>query len=252
MRTNVLLPLLISFLLIVPLSSHAHTVIIALGDFQPMFAPEGEPALFKSIIDGVYKHIPDRQVQYLYMMPTKRLLNMLNKGEADGAANIFNQAEVQGCITDPVFRYEDVVITRTSKKFKIMSLEELSGKTVVGYQRALNLLGDKYKAFMEKNPKYQEVGNVTDQARLLSQDLVDVSIGDKYLFLHSLKQIAQDKFNPSDYQIHTIFPPVYTYMGFNDQQYCDEFNTALKKFQESGEYEKVYSQFLKVYGYATP
>ena len=96
---------------------------IALGNFPPLFSAPGESALFKDLIDGVYAYIPSRKINYRYMLSNARLVVELNENTVDGAANIFSKKEINGCLSQPIFRYSDVAITRKDRQLKINSVE---------------------------------------------------------------------------------------------------------------------------------
>jgi len=222
---------------------------IALGNFRPLFSPQGESALFKDLIDGVYAYIPSKKITYRYMLSNARLVVELNEKTVDGAANIFAKSEIKGCISQPIFRYSDVAITRRDKGLKINSVTDLKGVSVVTYQRARTLLGKAFNAAVADNEYYQEVPQPKEQARLLAMGMVDVSIGDKYIFLHSLKTWSKGNHDVNEFVIHPIFPDVYTYMGFNRQELCDEFDLALALFKASGRYEEIFEEHLFALGY---
>lgn len=225
--------------------SQGEEIVIALGNFEPFFSTPNSPALFKDLIDGVYQYIPNRKVTYRYMLSNARLVMDLNVQTVDGSANIFTSDEINGCITQPVFSYSDVAISKKSHHFEISSVESLSELSVVSYQRATKFLGPTYKKAMKNSLFYKEVSNPEDQAKLLVSGLVDVSIGDKYIFLQSLKSWSKGNTDTNDYVVHDIFKPVASSMGFIQQRHCDEFDQALIKFKESGEYQAVYNKHLK-------
>jgi len=231
------------------LPNKAEDIVIALGNFEPLFSAANKPALFKDLIDGVYQYIPDKKVSYRYMVPNSRLVVELNKQAVDGSANIFSQNEIKGCITEPIFAYSDVAVSKKAKKVTVKSIEDLADLKVVSYQRATILLGKQYHQAVKKNQYYREVAQPEDQAKLLATDLVDVSIGDKYIFFNSLQTWSKGRMASDDFVIHPIFPPVSSSMGFTKQTHCDEFNVALAKFKKSGDYQMVYDSHLKRLGY---
>jgi len=229
---------------------HAENLTIALGNFEPLFSEQDKPALFKDLIDGVYTYLPHIKVNYRYMFSNARLVKELNAKTIDGAANIFSQKEIQGCLTQPVFAYSDVAISLKSKYYTINSVSDLKEKSVVSYQRAILLLGSEYKQAVLRSKHYKEVAQPLEQAKLLSNGMVDVSIGDKYIFLHSLKNDSKNNLKPNDFEIHDIFPPVASSIGFNEQKHCDEFDQALFKYKNSGKYQMVYKNYLNKLGFS--
>jgi ABC-type amino acid transport substrate-binding protein len=239
-------------LLIITLYSinvEAEELQIALGNFKPLFSAQNSPALFKDLIDGVYAYLPQYNVNYHYMVSNSRLTLVLNENLVDGAANIFSKTEIKGCITQPIFGYSDVAVTLKSAQHNIQSINDLSSLSLVSYQGAKTLLGEKYSQVVRKIQYYQEIANPTEQAKLLNEGMVDVSIGDKYIFLDSLNDWSKGEYNVNKYQFHHIFPPVYSSMGFNKQKHCDDFDLALNKFKSSGDYDNVYKKHLERLGY---
>jgi hypothetical protein len=230
-------------------STHSEEIVIGLGNFPPLFSKPNEPALFKDLIDGVYRYIPNRKISYRYMLSNARLVQELNDESVDGVANVFSKNEIKGCITKPIFAYFDVAISKSNNHFDIDGITALSSFSIVAYQRATKLLGEQYKHTVKVAKYYKEVAKPEDQAQLLATDLVDVSIGDKYIFLQSLQSWSKGQANTNDYKIHDIFPPVASAMGFNQQAYCDEFDLGLDQFKASGEYQAVYDNHLKRLGY---
>ena len=227
----------------------AKPLTIGLGNFKPLFAEPGEPALFKDILDGVFQYMPQYQINYHYMLSNARLLKELLSGKVDGSANIFSIKEFNGCLTDPTFRYSDVAISKKQNQFSINKIADLKEKSLVTYQRAINLLGDEFHQIAIRAKHYQEISQPAEQAILLAKDFADVSIGDKYIFLYSISEDEKNSFDVNQFEFHPIFPLVYSSVGFRKQVHCDEFNIALSKFKLSGEYELVYQRHLKAFGY---
>lgn len=237
------------FLLAYAVTGKSEEITIALGNFPPLFSTAEDPALFKDLIDGVYQYLPEKKVSYRYMVPNARLVMELNMKTVDGSANIFSRKEIDGCLTQPIFSYSDGAFSKKSQQLTIESIEDLTNLKVVSYQRATTLLGEKYKKIVSNNDYYNEVAQPEDQAKFLATGLVDVSVGDKYIFLQSLKTWSEGKYDVNDFVFHPIFPPVASSIGFNKQAHCDEFDQALIKFKASGEYQAVYKNHLTRLGY---
>ncbi len=92
--------------------------------------------------------------------------------------------------------------------------------------------------------RYREAGNSSDQVKLLATGAADVSIGDRYIFLYNLKQWRGSGFTSDDFEFHHILPITVTYMAFNNQQMCEDFNTAAKKIRLNGTYDAIYKRYL--------
>jgi ABC-type amino acid transport substrate-binding protein len=166
----------------------------------------------------------------------------------DGAANIFAESKIVGCRSDPVFRYEDVAVTRKDRHLQIDSIADLAEKRIATYQGAKTFLGSEFSRVVSMdNRNYRELPQQSDQAMFVSTGLSDVSVGDMYIFLHSIKHNSNGRFKADQFEIHNLFPVTYSYMGFHEQALCDEFNVALRKLKKSGRYEAIYSGYLKLF-----
>lgn len=233
-------------------NTHSEELLIALGNFEPFFSEKNSPALFKDLIDGVYAYIPQTSVNYQYMLSNARLIAVLNEKLVDGAANIFSDHDITGCLTKPFFRFQDVAITLKSTQLEIKSVTDLADLSIVSFQGAKTLIGTEYRQAILTSKYYQEIAKPMQQAKLLTEGMVDVSIGDKYIFLANFSAWKKEDTNISNYNFHYIFPPFYSSMGFNEQKHCDAFDKALIKFKTSGDYEIVYQKHLQTLGYQTP
>lgn len=226
--------------------AYAKDLKIGVGNFPPYFAEKGNTGLFNDLILETFKLLPQHQLKSLVPMSNYRLIVELNEGRVDGSANIFTDAKITGCRTDPIFRYTDVVVSRKNRNLKIESISDLNGKSIITYQGAHTFLGKPFQQVTSSKPdKYREVWQPSDQARLLATGEFDVSVGDMYIFLSSMQSWSDAKYTSDQFEIHRLFPDIYSHMAFHDQTLCDEFNVALRTIKKNGTYEAVYSQYLK-------
>ncbi|MDP5212597.1 ABC transporter substrate-binding protein [Pseudoalteromonas tunicata] len=232
-------------------STEKTELIIGLGNFEPLFSEPDKAALFKDLIDGVFSYLPQYQLSYRYMLSNGRLEQALAEKQLDGAANIFRSPTASTCLTKPFFRFTDVAVSKKDKVISMKQVSQLANYSVVSYQNATTLLGDEYRNIVSHNQRYQEVSRPEQQALLLSQGLVDVSIGDKYIFLYSLKQLSKKATSVNEFDFHYIFPAGYTSMGFSRPSLCVQVNDAIDQFISSGGYEAVYQKHLITLGYDT-
>ncbi|MDT8991605.1 transporter substrate-binding domain-containing protein [Curvibacter sp. APW13] len=233
--------------LMVLVQARADTLRIGTGNFPPYFDERGTAGLFNDIIRGVFALMPQHQLVLVPQMSNYRLAHSLNDGTMDGAANIFSASDIKGCRTDGVFRFTDVAVTRKDRQLTVASVADLAGKRVVTYQGAKTFLGPSFaQAVGTGDDKlYRELAQPLMQARALAQGEADVSVGDLYIFLHSIKILGNPAVRADQFAIHPLFPDTYSHMAFREQKWCDEFNAALGKFRKSGRYEALYAQTLK-------
>ncbi len=172
----------------------------------------------------------------------------MKNGRIDAAANIFG-SDVKGYMSEPLFRFTDVAVTLKSRNFTIRQISDLKGKSLVTYEGAKNLWGPEFRKMAETCSVYTEVPEPITQAKMIAKGRYEVSVGDIYIFLHSLRVWSDKKYKPEQFDFHPIIPDIYTQMGFRDKKVCDDFNRALREIKKSGKYGALYEKYLRELGY---
>ncbi|MBB5205439.1 ABC-type amino acid transport substrate-binding protein [Inhella inkyongensis] len=227
-------------------SAEPHTLRIGTGNFPPYFNERGTDGLFNDLIREVFALMPQFQLQLVPQMSNYRLVRALNSGAIDGVANIFSGTQIQGCRTDPVFRFTDVAISRADSRLVVDKLDDLAGKRIVTYQGAKEFLGQDFaRAVASDSTQYRETPQPLMQVHALTQGTADLSIGDLYIFLHGLKTRADPSVQAGHFTIHRLFPDSYSYMAFREKRHCEAFNSALAQLRKSGAYDALYDKHLK-------
>jgi polar amino acid transport system substrate-binding protein len=236
--------LLIVALIILASQVSAQQIKVGVGNFKPYF--DGKSGLFTDLIEEVFKEMPQYQLKISATpMSNYRLLEELNAGTIDGAANIFLGDKIKGCLSDPFFRYDDVVITLKKRRIKIDTIADLKNKSIITYQNAKLFQPKEFSEVVDTNPSlYHETPIQTNQVKLLALERVEVSVGDAYIFLDSLKDWKESPYTASDFEFHRVLPINSTYMAFRDPALCAEFNRAAAKIKENGRYEAIYKAYL--------
>ncbi|MFC1674215.1 substrate-binding periplasmic protein [Pseudomonadota bacterium] len=229
-------------------ASSATTVTIGMGNYEPYYIADGETGIFTDLLAAVFRHLPGHEPKFLFGRPNKRLWQEFKQGRIDGVANLPSNEDLGGCVTDPVFQFHDVAITKVEADLAIESVSDLAGLRVVAFQGAKEFLGDEYSKFTNFK-EYTEIAQQELQSSMLFGGRADVSVGDMFLFLYSLKSIEHWKVAPADFKFHPIFPKLTTSMGFMEVGMCSQFNDALKKVRQSGEYDEIYRSYLDKLGY---
>ena len=221
----------------------AKEIMVGMGNFAPYFIEKGNTGIFGDLITAVFRHMPDHQPRFLFGLPTKRLWLEFKMGRID-AAPLPDSLESAGCRTDQIFQFFNVAIVKVNAKLEINNISDLAGKRIVAFQGAKKVFGTEFTKLTEFG-YYTELANQNTQAKMLIIDRVDVSIGDMFIFLQTLKDIKNQSVTPKDFAFYHIFPPAYRRMGFRDIEMCAPFNKALKQVHQSGEYERIYDSYLK-------
>ena len=225
----------------------AKNVTIGMGNFAPYYISEGQTGIFTDVITAVFKNMPDHQPVYLFGRPNNRLWDDFKKGKIDAVSNLFDSVKLEGCRSDPIFRFHDVAVTKSKVNISLKKISDLAGKRIITFQGAKGFFGDEFANFTNFK-SYTEVAKPNLQARMLYSGRADVSVGDMFIFLHTLKTSKKAIASPTEFNFHDIFKSAISRMGFREQEVCALFNKSLKKIRHSGEYENIYRSYLKNYG----
>tara|TARA_R110000868_G_C10971688_1_gene770115 strand:- start:18426 stop:19166 length:741 start_codon:yes stop_codon:yes gene_type:complete len=223
-------------------ATYAEEISIAMGNFEPYFIERKNSGVFADIVSAAFRYIPGYQPKYVYGHSNKGLWAGFDSGHIDAASNVFDTMKVKGCLSNPVFRYHDVVISKASNNVVINQLDDLKLKSIVSFQGAKNILGKSFASVV--SAAYHEVPKPELQVRMLVADRYQVSVGDKYIFLQAIKNLKTQEIQPQDFKFHDVFPPTYTRLAFHDKSLCEKFNLALEKIKQNGQYEDIYQSYL--------
>lgn len=226
------------------------TVSLGTGNFEPYFSTEMNRGIFSEIIIKVFDKIPEVSPELVSGLSNNELMLSYQRGLVDGIANVFDFIP-NACLTNPVFRFQDVAVSNKKDAIVVNQLSDLTGKRIATYEGAKVFWGAQFVAAVADS-EYVEVKEPPRQAQLLSASRVDISIGDLFIFIHSIHNNITPKKSLSEFNIHEIFPQKYSYMAFRDETLCGKFNKALGELKSSGEYENIYKSQLKQYGYRHP
>ncbi|WP_417431501.1 substrate-binding periplasmic protein [Kiloniella sp.] len=222
-------------------------VTIAMGNFEPYYVTENHTGIFTEIITAVFLEIPDYDPVFIFGRPNNRLWQDFNRRKVDAVSNLFDSVEVDACRSDPAFRFRDVAITLAEENLSIDEIKDLKGLNVIAFQGAKDFFSPEFAATVEES-MFSVASEPGVQAQALWDGRVDVSVGDLFIFLNSLKNLSGNNVPARLFKIHDILPVVYTRMGFWDTELCVKFNKALQNIKDSGEYEKIYDRYLRLYG----
>ncbi len=222
---------------------------IAMGNFEPYFIEKDETGIFTDLIRAVFEKMPNKySPQYLFGYSNRRAWHEFKQGKLDAVSNLIDSEKLEACRSDKFFRFRDVVVSKASSKYQIRKMSDLTNKRIVTFQGAKGFLGEEFSKTI-KAQNYQEIAQQNWQAKVLFTGAADVSIGDMFTFLHSIKEMKKITAKTRDFVFHDLFPPQYSRMGFHDAKLCKAFNQALKKVKNSGRYEQIYDQYLKHFNY---
>lgn len=221
---------------------------IAMGNFEPYFIEDSNSGIFTELIQAVFSQMPEYKPKFIFGYSNRRAWYDFKQGNIDAVSNLIDSVKLSACRSDRFFRFRDVVISKASSQFTIRRVSDLAGKKIVTFQGAKGFLGDEF-ANTVKPENYQEIAEQNWQAKVLYSGNADLSIGDMFTFLYSIKRMKKITAKASDFVFHDLFPPIYSRMGFHDDVLCARFNQALKIIKKSGEYEEIYDNYLRSFDY---
>lgn len=238
---------IIFFLLLLhPIVQAKQVITIGVGNFPPFFVQKDESGLFLEITQAIFNNLPDYEVSFVFMS-NSRLLYEINSGKRiDVACNIMKNADVHAYLSEPIFRYTDVVVSKKTKNFVFKSESDLQNVSIGAYQGAMDLLGDNFKKVAMSNPNYSEHPHPKETTHLLISEKKDVRIGDINIFMHDLKSRFYkdtDDGNIDNYDIHYLWPYKYSHMAFKDKTLRDAVNVEIKKLTLNGTLTNIYEQY---------
>lgn len=246
------MPKILNYLLFISLlvcstTSIAQQVLkIGVGNFPPFFIKDGEKGIFIEIIDEIFKQLPHYKVEYIFMS-NHRILHEINHGESiDVACNIFPNSTVNASLSEPIFRFRDVAISKKTDQIKVDNISDLQGKSIAAYQGATELLGDKFKQMAKVNLEYSEHAHPKDTTLLMLSGGKDIRIGDINIFWYDLNNKHYNKYKGiahSDFTVHYLWPTVYSHMAFKDSLLKNVVDEVIQKLKLSGSIENIYSKY---------
>ncbi len=159
-----------------------------MGNFEPFFTSDGETGIFTDLIRAVFNKMPGHEPKFLFGRSNKRLWHEFRTGEIDAVSNLIDSEPLEGCRSDKIFLFRDMAITRKRDHISVKQIADLAGKRIVTYQGAKGFHGEALaKAIDEQH--YRELAQQNWQAWALFNHEADVSIGDIFIFLHSLNNL---------------------------------------------------------------
>ena len=219
---------------------------VGVGNFPPFFIQEGDRGLFLDITKAVFKLMPEYELKFIFMS-NDRLVEEINTGlRIDVACNIFSGSKTIAYLSQPLFRYTDVAVSKKENKLIINQVSDLQNKSISAYQGAVDLLGEEFKQMALANGGYSENPYPSESTRLMAIGQKDVRVGDINIFLYDINNDIYKKrinLNISDFEIHQLWPDVFTHIAFKDESIRDKANKAILEIKNNGTLERIYREY---------
>ena len=159
---------------------------VGVGNFPPFFIENEKKGIFIEIIDEIFKQLPQYKVEYI-SMSNHRIMHEINYGKSiDVACNVFPRSNVNAYLSEPVFRFRDVAVSKKSDFLVVETISDLQGKSIAAYQGATELIGEEFKQMAKANAAYSEHSHPKDTTQLMISGKKDIRIGDINIFWYDL------------------------------------------------------------------
>lgn len=171
--------------------------------------------------------------------------NLVNAAMGDMGVDLSSRG---GFYADPAVIYDNVFITLKSKNISIKTPEDLDLLDVVSFQGA----DKRYPKWLKKVQKEGRFYGITDQmtqVKLLHYGRYDVVLSDRYIFRYFVKQMSLMnvlEVHEVDEHSFTSGSPADYRPVFRDIKVRDDFNLGLSKLKESGEFDRIYEQYMSL------
>jgi polar amino acid transport system substrate-binding protein len=186
-----------------PKSSDIITVAVS-PSLPPYVFSEDDTGLQLQILKSAFKDQGITNLDIVYMS-NKRAGQSLEQMKVDIAMNYAGLTTSAIYPSQSLLAYQNVAISLRKNNFKINTVYDLLGKSVVAFQNATEFLPPPFKALTTKLSAYEEVVYQAAQVDHLMKEWVDVVVLEKRVFLYYLQQYKES--HPiKPITVHPIFP----------------------------------------------
>ncbi|AOW79096.1 amino acid-binding protein [Colwellia sp. PAMC 20917] len=153
-----------------------------------------------------------------------------------------------GFYAEPAVIYNNVFITLKDRNISIEKPSDLGGLQIVSFQGAEKRY-PKWLNKVKEDNRFYGISDQLTQVKLLHYRRYDVVLSDIYIFKHFVKQlILMNDLEVGDVKVHNFtkanpddYRPV-----FRDKKVRDDFNLGLKNIKETGRFQKIYDNYMKL------
>ncbi len=177
-------------------------------------------------------------------MPLLRIPHELNGGALDGGMHLRAHVSIDGFFSDEVISYRNYAIALENSDLQLETLEDLQGVSVIAFQNAKKLLGERFFEAVNANKNYSEIANQELQVRMLAAGRAQVAVADHRIFLHFKKVFETKTGKLLRFQFFPLFPPTPYRLAFRSREVRDAFDEGLAKLRQSGEYEEIITKYI--------
>jgi polar amino acid transport system substrate-binding protein len=171
--------------------------------------------------------------------PLARTFHELKEGKLDAIINTKKNMLEGVFYSDIVIRFQNCAISLKGNNFNIEKIEDMQDKSIVAFQRASILLGDRFTNMALHNAQYREQTDQKLQVYMLMKQRTDLVVMDQNIFIYHLRQSYKTgKLTKKEVQqeaiCHKVFPPTPYRFAFLNADIRDDFNFGLAHIRQNG------------------
>ncbi len=179
-------------------------------------------------------------------VPFARVAPTIEQKQADGALTVTESSGLTAVFySESHITYQNMAMSLKDANLTIKNVGDLKGKSMAAFQNAKIYLGADFKKIADENgSSYNEIANQENQVAMLFIGRAQVAIADINIFKY-FKERVKNADTSKEYVLHEIFAPTNYKVAFSDKQVRDDFNAGLKEIKANGQYQKIFSQYIK-------
>lgn len=219
-----------------PLPDKPITVAVS-PSLPPYVFTDGDTGLQLEIIKSAFKSQGVTDLDIVYMS-NKRAEYSLEQLEVDVAVNYAGTRVNDIYPSQSLLSYQNIAVSLAKNSFKINTVYDLLGKSVLAFQNATAFLPQPYETITRKLNHYEEVVNQEAQVDHLMKEWVEVIVLEKRVFLYYLKQYEKSH-DSKLVRIHPVFSKAARPAYFSSKVLQEVFDMGLAHIIASGEYSAI-------------
>lgn len=221
---------------------YAKNLKLAVGlALPPYFISETKTGMEFEIIQAALK--PYGHSVSLVFVPFARVTAVLDQGKVDCASPMNPNSGVKAFYSDSHISYQNAAISLAKNRYVIKTVNDLSDKSIIGFQDATKYLGPEFKSMAESNRRYREKYDQKMQNMYLYNNRIQVIVMDVNIFKYFKKRVASFANTAQPVTYHELFPKTPYNVAFKDRKIRDAFNLGLKRIKEN----RIYDQIIRNY-----
>mgnify|MGYP000518917648 CR=1 FL=1 len=222
-------------------SDSSSTVRMVAGLTKPPFVIEtGAAGIQLDMIKAIFA-TQNMSVEFVHA-PFGRNVVTFQRFDIDGLITVPNNYQhPRMLLSEPYIRYQNVAVSLKNNDFNINSVTDLSGKSVIAFQRAQKYLGEAFEKTVRNSINYREMAEQEKQVSSLFLRKAEVIILDENIFRYLVA--SNDEYSEA-FDIHYIFKEIYYSAGFKKEQNQQAFESGLAEIKANGTYQKILDKYL--------